>query len=128
LQTFFSTTFFDFNANFDGRVYSPWLWLYFLVTAILTLLVVVGTWLLWKKEKAVVEKPTPPDPEPKGGNEYATNQVVDVETVQYIEHQIGHAAAGAAFARLGAISDWAKSNRQRVPLDGKKAKTLTNTV
>ncbi|USP72805.1 hypothetical protein yc1106_00079 [Curvularia clavata] len=53
--TFFSTAFFDFNSSLDGRMYSPWLWLYFVVTFVLTLVVMVGTWLLWKKkEKEVV--------------------------------------------------------------------------
>jgi Tfp pilus assembly protein PilO len=61
--TFFSTTFFSFNSNLEGRVYSEWLWLYFLVSVVLTTLVVVGTWLLWKgKERelsAHAEKETP---------------------------------------------------------------------
>jgi uncharacterized membrane protein len=55
--TFFSTTFFRFNSNLEGRVYSGWLWLYFLVTLVLTAVVVVGTWLLWKgKEKDISKR------------------------------------------------------------------------
>jgi hypothetical protein len=61
--TFFSTTFFSFNSNLEGRVYSEWLWLYFLVSVVLTMLVVVGTWLLWKgKERELsrhAKKETP---------------------------------------------------------------------
>ncbi|KAH7411821.1 hypothetical protein DE146DRAFT_255853 [Phaeosphaeria sp. MPI-PUGE-AT-0046c] len=54
--TFFSTSFFSFNANLDGKIYSGWLWLYFVVSAILTAIVVVGTWMLWKgKEKEISE-------------------------------------------------------------------------
>lgn len=39
----------------NGKVYSVWLWLYFLVTVLLTLLVVVGTWVLWKRKEREVE-------------------------------------------------------------------------
>lgn len=57
IQTFFSTTFFEFNANLNGRVYSHWLWLYFVVTVALTAAVVIGTWYLWKtREKQVEER------------------------------------------------------------------------
>jgi hypothetical protein len=55
--TFFSTTFFEFNSDLNGKVYSEWLWLYFLVTVILTTVVTVGTWLLWRsKEKEILER------------------------------------------------------------------------
>ncbi|KAH8731933.1 hypothetical protein GQ44DRAFT_698214 [Phaeosphaeriaceae sp. PMI808] len=55
--TFFSTTFFSFNSSLDGRVYSKWLWLYFVVTFLLTATTVVGTWLLWKgKEKEISDR------------------------------------------------------------------------
>jgi heme exporter protein D len=55
--TFFSTTFFSFNENLDGKVYSGWLWLYFVVTVVLTAVVVVGTWILWKvKEREILER------------------------------------------------------------------------
>jgi hypothetical protein len=55
--TFFSTTFFSFNADLDGKVYSGWLWLYFVVTVVLTAVVVVGTWMLWKgKEREILER------------------------------------------------------------------------
>jgi hypothetical protein len=55
--TFFSTTFFSFNADLDGKVYSRWLWLYFVVTVVLTAIVVVGTWMLWRgKEREILER------------------------------------------------------------------------
>ncbi|KAF2789792.1 hypothetical protein K505DRAFT_89541 [Melanomma pulvis-pyrius CBS 109.77] len=55
--TFFSTSFFDFNVARNEPVYSWWLWLYFLVTLILTIITMVGTWMLWKKEsKTAVRK------------------------------------------------------------------------
>jgi hypothetical protein len=41
--TFFSTTFFSFNGNMEVKVYSAWLWLYYVVTVVLTAVVVVGT-------------------------------------------------------------------------------------
>lgn len=37
-------------------MYSPWIWLYFLVTILLTLLVLLGTWVLWKKKEREVEE------------------------------------------------------------------------
>jgi uncharacterized membrane protein len=55
--TFFSTTFFSFNGNLEGKVYSEWLWLYFVVTVVLTAVVVVGTWMLWRgKEREILER------------------------------------------------------------------------
>jgi uncharacterized membrane protein len=54
--TFFSTTFFSFNGNMDGKVYSAWLWLYFVVTIVLTAVVVVGTWMLWKTKEREIAK------------------------------------------------------------------------
>jgi heme exporter protein D len=54
--TFFSTTFFSFNTNMDGKVYSAWLWLYFAVTVVLTAVVVVGTWMLWKSKERDIER------------------------------------------------------------------------
>ncbi|EMD92193.1 hypothetical protein COCC4DRAFT_130791 [Bipolaris maydis ATCC 48331] len=52
--TFFSTTFFDFNNDLNGRMYSSWLWLYFLVTFVLTFVVMLVTWWLWKKKEKEV--------------------------------------------------------------------------
>ncbi|KAF2022481.1 hypothetical protein EK21DRAFT_95678, partial [Setomelanomma holmii] len=54
--TFFSTTFFSFNEGLDGRVYSKWLWLYFVVTLVLTAVVVIGTWLLWKSKEEEISR------------------------------------------------------------------------
>ena len=57
LQTFFSTTFFNFGAGDDGKVYSVWLWLYFVLTLVLTAIVVGGTWILWRgKEKEITKE------------------------------------------------------------------------
>jgi len=58
LQTFFSTSFFDFNSNLNGRIYSDWLWLCFLATVVLTVLVAVGTWRTWKTKKEKSPKAT----------------------------------------------------------------------
>ncbi|KAI4628153.1 hypothetical protein J4E80_002291 [Alternaria sp. BMP 0032] len=49
--TFFSTTFFDFKPEQDDEVYSHWLWLYFVVTIALNLIVFFGTWCLWRKKE-----------------------------------------------------------------------------
>jgi heme exporter protein D len=40
----------------DGKVYSAWLWLYFAVTVVLTAVVVVGTWMLWKSKERDIER------------------------------------------------------------------------
>jgi hypothetical protein len=56
IQTFFSTTFFEFNADLNGQVYSSWLWLYFVVTIGLTAAVVVGTWFMWRTKEKQVDK------------------------------------------------------------------------
>jgi uncharacterized protein YneF (UPF0154 family) len=40
----------------DGKVYSAWLWLYFVVTIVLTAVVVVGTWMLWKTKEREIAK------------------------------------------------------------------------
>ncbi|KAG9193670.1 hypothetical protein G6011_03705 [Alternaria panax] len=111
--TFFSTTFFEFNADLDGRVYSQWLWLYFLVTIVLTLVVVVGTWLLWtKKEQEVVETLTAPNEEqgisPVGFNQ----QPIEHEVHQHVDQEDGNATRRATFARLRTVSGWAQSTLQ----------------
>ncbi|KAJ4323391.1 hypothetical protein N0V94_001863 [Neodidymelliopsis sp. IMI 364377] len=52
--TFFSTTFFNFGAGTNGHVFSPWIWLYFVLTLALTAIVISGTWVLWRsKEKEI---------------------------------------------------------------------------
>ncbi|KAF2685239.1 hypothetical protein K458DRAFT_486857 [Lentithecium fluviatile CBS 122367] len=48
----FSTSFFDFNVSRHERVYSWWLWLYWLVTIILTAIVLPGAIFWWRKEEA----------------------------------------------------------------------------
>lgn len=53
-QTFFSTTSFDFQANSDPSIVSWWLWLYFVVTVSLS--IVIFLWWnisLRRKEQAV---------------------------------------------------------------------------
>jgi hypothetical protein len=37
-------------------VYSKWLWLYFVVTVVLTAVVVVGTWLLWTGKESEISR------------------------------------------------------------------------
>ncbi|KAF3000720.1 hypothetical protein E8E13_003248 [Curvularia kusanoi] len=55
--TFFSTTFFNFGAGDNGRVYSSWLWLYFVLTLALTAIVMGGTWVMSRaKEKELTRK------------------------------------------------------------------------
>jgi hypothetical protein len=53
-----------------------------------------------------------------------TSEATDVETVQFIEHNIGHTAPSAASARLKAITGWAQSNRQRSQLHKEKINPL----
>jgi hypothetical protein len=48
--TLFSTTFFDFQSSLQGHVVSPWIWLYWCITSILTVLILV-IWNLWFKKK-----------------------------------------------------------------------------
>lgn len=55
-QTFFSTTFFDFQVERSEHVYSRWLWLYFLVTILLTVLVLGGTWVLWRSKEVEIAR------------------------------------------------------------------------
>lgn len=43
-QTFFSTTFFNFQADRNGIVVSWWLWVYFVVTLLLSAFVLVPLW------------------------------------------------------------------------------------
>jgi len=54
--TFFSTTFFGFNGDLEGRVYSKWLWLYFVVTVVLTAIVIIGTWFLWAGKESELSR------------------------------------------------------------------------
>jgi flagellar basal body-associated protein FliL len=89
--TFFSTTFFSFNEGLDGRVYSRWLWLYFVVTLVLTAIVVVGTWLLWKgKEKEISHRSQKPiSGEPSQLEKRHTANLPNEATRDYIEQAIG---------------------------------------
>ncbi|KAF2465147.1 uncharacterized protein BDR25DRAFT_346261 [Lindgomyces ingoldianus] len=57
--TFFSTSFFDFHVGRSQPVYSWWLWLYFLVTLILTAITMVGTWALWKNKENEIARQFP---------------------------------------------------------------------
>ncbi|KAF2646720.1 hypothetical protein P280DRAFT_464907 [Massarina eburnea CBS 473.64] len=49
--TFFSTSFFDFNVGPHERVYSWWLWLYWLVTIALTAIVLLGAVYWWRRKE-----------------------------------------------------------------------------
>lgn len=56
-QTFFSTSFFDFNVDPSKHVYSTWLWLYWVVTLVLTTVVMAVAFLWWRrKENEMAER------------------------------------------------------------------------
>jgi ABC-type nickel/cobalt efflux system permease component RcnA len=119
LQTFFSTTFFSFNNDLGGRVYSQWIWLYFLVTIALTLIVVVGTWFLWrKKEQEVMAALITPKEEqgtdPGGLNERPT----ELESGEFVEQESGNVARRATIARLRTSLDWTQSITQQKTAHG----------
>ncbi|KAJ4292010.1 hypothetical protein N0V90_009909 [Kalmusia sp. IMI 367209] len=46
VATLFSASFWDFNPTNDGQLVSKWVWLYWVVTAVLTL-GVIGIWMWW---------------------------------------------------------------------------------
>lgn len=46
VATLFSTSFWDFSPSNEGAMVSKWVWLYLVVTAILTT-GVVGAWMRW---------------------------------------------------------------------------------
>lgn len=46
MATLFSTSFWDFSPSNDGAMVSKWVWLYIVVTALLTT-GVVGVWMRW---------------------------------------------------------------------------------
>lgn len=90
--TFFSTTFFSFNSDLGGRVYSKWLWLYFVVSIVLTTVVVVGTWLLWKgKEKEISRQSGKIIPDKQQYAEIPISQppALIAEMQNYVRHEIG---------------------------------------
>lgn len=97
--TFFSTSFFSFNADLEGKIYSTWLWLYFLVTIVLTAVVVIGTWVLWKgKEKEISRRMEKRDESEE--MEYVNVPVAqppDLATAMqnYVQHDIGTREVGA---------------------------------
>ncbi|KAH6881705.1 hypothetical protein BKA58DRAFT_6907 [Alternaria rosae] len=93
--TFFSTTFFDFKPNQDEKIYSQWIWLYFVVTIILNLTVFFGTWYVWrKKELEIMASFSSADKEPEAQTVETSGRRLDLETAQYVEQEIGHAAPG----------------------------------
>jgi hypothetical protein len=73
-------------------VYSPWLWLYFLVTIILNLTVFFGTYYLWRKKELEIMAW---DKDQEAQNVETPVVRLDGETKQYVEQEIGHAAPGA---------------------------------
>lgn len=55
MATFFSTSFWDFNPNGDGSHVSTWVWLYWILTAVLTISV-LGFWQVFPKLKEAKEQ------------------------------------------------------------------------
>jgi hypothetical protein len=91
-------------------VYSPWIWLYFLVTIILNLTVFFGTWYLWrKKELEIMASFTSLDKDQEAQNVETPVVRLDGETKQYVEQEIGHAAPGA---KVPTDSEHAQSSRR----------------
>lgn len=120
MQTFFSTTFFSFNDDLGGRVYSPWIWLYFLVTIALTLIVVVGTWFLWRKKEqevmaALITPKEKQETDPVGFNQRPTEFELD----QFVEQESGNVAQRATIERLRTGLDWTQSITQKKTVYGK---------
>ena len=50
MQTLFSTSFFDFKPQDQQNVVSGWIWLYFLLTALLTV-IIQGSWYINSRRK-----------------------------------------------------------------------------
>lgn len=50
-QTLFSTSFFNFQIGNEDRVVSWWIWLYFVVTCVLSA-IIVSWWILVSQRKA----------------------------------------------------------------------------
>ncbi|KAI4917143.1 hypothetical protein J4E90_003650 [Alternaria incomplexa] len=93
--TFFSTSFFDFKPDQGDKVYSQWIWLYFLVTIILNLTVFFGTWYVWrKKELEIMASFNSADKEPETQTLETSGRRLDLDMAQYVEQEIGHAAPG----------------------------------
>ncbi|RYN34544.1 hypothetical protein AA0119_g12375 [Alternaria tenuissima] len=117
--TFFSTTFFSFNDDLGGRIYSQWIWLYFLVTIVLTLIVVVGTWFLWRmKEREVMAALITPKEE-QGTDPVAFDQrPTELELDQFVEQESGNVARRETIARLRTGLDWTKSTTQQKTAHG----------
>jgi ABC-type nickel/cobalt efflux system permease component RcnA len=89
--------------------------LYFLVTIVLTLVVVVGTWLLWrKKEREVVATLKSPDEKRKSTCVDMDRQPLESVLEPNMQQESSHTAPTTAFARSRAISDWAQPNRQNI--------------
>jgi hypothetical protein len=90
-------------------VYSPWLWLYFLVTIILNLTVFFGTYYLWRKKELEIMAW---DKDQEAQNVETPVVRLDGETKQYVEQEIGHAAPGA---KVPTASEHAQSSRRPAP-------------
>jgi ABC-type nickel/cobalt efflux system permease component RcnA len=119
LQTFFSTIFFSFNDDLGGRVYSQWIWLYFLVTIALTLIVVVGTWFLWRKKEQEVMAALITPKEEQGTDPVGLNQrPTELELDQFVEQESGNVARRATIARLRTGLDWTQSITQQKTAHG----------
>ena len=56
IATLFSTSFFDFQAKGDMPVVSPWVWLYVIITVLMTG-VIQGAWFLsWRRKDLEIEQ------------------------------------------------------------------------
>jgi len=47
-KAIFSTTFFDFQAQYPSPIISPWFWVYWVITIPVTLFV-LGLWYIWHR-------------------------------------------------------------------------------
>jgi hypothetical protein len=65
--TLFGTMFFSFSNKSTSRVVSWWIWLYFVVTVVLTLTVLIGWYCISRREKSTMLQSLNIDPE-KGGS------------------------------------------------------------
>ena len=66
--TLFSTTFFNFSNRSTSRVVSWWIWLYFVVTVVLTLIVLIGWYCISRRQKSTMLQSLHIDPEKDGSS------------------------------------------------------------
>ena len=51
IQTFFSTSFFNFEDGTNAPITSKWIWLYFVVTGGLTAIVLSCAFIIWRRKE-----------------------------------------------------------------------------